>query len=112
LTPSGCAIGGATLPSLPLTGRTLVITDIDATHVTSAFGPSCNIGFAVASTIGTAAAGQTCGVMLSSGIVNIAVSAWTFTLSSGSLATDMAGNVPLLPGCAVAGAGSLTKTSP
>lgn len=112
LTPLNCAIAGSTLPSLALPGRTLVITKVDATHVTSAFGPSCDVTFAVSGTSGTAAAGQTCGVMLKSGVVSIAVSSWSLSLSNGALTTDMAGSVPLLAGCTVSGSGSLAKTAP
>jgi hypothetical protein len=112
LTPMSCMIGGMAVPSLPLTGRTLVITKVDATHVTSAFGQMCSITFAVGSTLGTATAAQTCTVALSSGNVSITVDTWTLTPTSAGLTTDMTGTVPALTGCSVSGGGTLTKTSP
>jgi hypothetical protein len=111
LTPMNCSLGGTNVPPQDLTGAQLVVTKIDASHVSAMLTSTCTPTFGTSGSTATAAANQTCGVMASGLTVTVAISSWTMNVTGNSMTTAMSGSVAILPGCTVSGTGSLTKTS-
>jgi hypothetical protein len=109
LTPMNCSLGGNSVPSQDLTGAQLVVTKIDASHVSAMLSSTCAPAFSTSGSTATVEANQTCGVAASGITVSVAISSWTMNVTGDTMTTSMNGSVGLLPGCTVAGTGHLTK---
>src|SRR3954452_16358082 len=89
---------GLTIAPVDLTGDTMTIVRVDATHVSTMLtgtGVMCDVNFTVTGTVATAVSGQPCVVTVPVGTtstpVTIHISSWTLNVSGDTLSMSMAG---------------------
>lgn len=113
LTPMNCSILGTTIPQVDLTGDTVTITmGSDSSHLQFSAGTACTINFSVSGTVATAAAGQTCTIPVMGINAVINVSAWTLTLTGGTISTAFSGSAPIGgTSCTASGSGTLDRNT-
>ena len=91
-----CNIAGIT--PVDLTGDTMSIVRVDATHVSTSLtgsGVMCNVNFTVTGTVATAVSGSSCSVIVPVGTTNttvlIQISSWTLNVMGDTLSMSMNG---------------------
>ncbi len=93
-----CGGLGASIAPIDLTGDTMTIFRVDATHVSTMLtgsGVMCDINFIVNNNTATAETGQTCMVMVDVGgqsqSVPISINTWSLTVSGNTMSMSMTG---------------------
>jgi hypothetical protein len=118
-----CNLAG--ISPFDLTGDTMIVTRVDATHVATMLtgtGVMCDVNFTVTGTTATASSGQTCVVTAPVTIggtqmniaVNINISTWTLNVSGDNLTMAMTGSASAEGGlltCAPTADGTATRPS-
>jgi hypothetical protein len=112
--------GGISVPTIDLTGDTVAITKVDATHVAAMIGGGggaaapvmCNVTFTVDGSTAKANSGSTCAINDNGIAATVTVTSWTLTLSGNQIDMSMAGtaSVSILT-CAPTSTGTLTRSS-
>jgi hypothetical protein len=106
---------GITLGNVDLTGDTVAISKVDATHVAmmvSGGGVTCNVTFVVNGSTATAESGQTCSLTESGYSAVLSVSSWVLTPSAGKIDMTMSGTASVsIVSCAPTSTGTMVPAS-
>jgi hypothetical protein len=110
---------GVTIVPVDLTGDTMTIVRVDATHVSTMLtgtGVMCDVNFTVTGTVATAVTGQTCVVTVpvatTSTTVTIHISSWTLNVLGDMLSMSMNGTATAsILSCTPTADGNATRPS-
>jgi len=108
---------GMMITPIDLTGDTMIITRVDATHVSTTLmggGVDCGINFTVNNGTATAESGQMCMVSVNVGgqptAVPVTINTWTLTVSGNALSMSMTGSAnPVIFTCTPTADGMATR---
>jgi hypothetical protein len=110
-----CTGLGASITPIDLTGDTMTIVHVDATHVSTTLmgsGVDCDINFTVNNSTATAETGQMCMVSVNVGgqATAVPINTWTLTVSGNALSMSMTGSAnPVIFTCTPTADGMATR---